>query len=311
MQLKQYSKRTEEGYVQWYKRYVLFQAQVTGRMKHPQEMGTAEVTAFLTNLAVNKNLAAASQNQALNALVFLYREVLKIELEGIDAVRAKRTKHLPVVLTQEEVKLLLAGVKGDAGLAVKLLYGCGLRVAEVLALRVKDVDVGGGKIEVRGGKGDKDRVITLPKSLRHPIEDHLKQVRAVFDADRREGVPGVAMPKAYDVKHPKAAESWPWFWFLPSSRVYEDVAKGLHGRHHLHEIAVTRELERAAKLAGLSKRVTAHVLRHSFATHLVLRGIDIRSVQQLLGHSDVRTTEIYTALAKAMRGEITSPLDDL
>jgi site-specific recombinase XerD len=183
-------------------------------MKHPQEMGTAEVTAFLTNLAVNKNLAAASQNQALNALVFLYREVLKIDLEGIDAVRAKRSQRLPVVLTQEEVKTLLVGVKGAAGLAVKLLYGCGLRVAEVLALRVKDVDVSGGKIEVRGGKGDKDRVITLPKSLLHPIEEHLKQVRAVFDADRRDGVPGVAMPKAYDVKNPKAAESWPWFWLL-------------------------------------------------------------------------------------------------
>jgi len=156
MRLKQYSRRTEEGYVQWYKRYVIFQSQVTGRMRHPKEMGAAEVTAFLTNLAVNKNLAASSQNQALNALVFLYREVLKMELEGIDAVRAKRSKHLPVVLTQDEVKTLLAGVKGAAGLAVKLLYGCGLRVAEVLALRVKDVDVAGGKIEVRGGKGDKD-----------------------------------------------------------------------------------------------------------------------------------------------------------
>lgn len=321
LRLKQYSKRTEEGYVQWYKRYVLFQAQMTGRMKHPQEMGAAEVTAFLTNLAVNKKLAAASQNQALNALVFLYREVLKIELEGIDAIRAKRPQRLPVVLTQDEVKTLLAGVKDAAGLAVKLLYGCGLRVAEVLALRVKDVDVAGGKIEVRGGKGDKDRVITLPTSLRQPISDHLKHVRALFDADRREGVPGVAMPKAYDVKSPKAAESWPWFWFLPSAKVWDDLERDGsprtgrraygRGRHHLHEIAITRELERAAKLAGLSKRVTAHVLRHSFATHLVLRGIDIRSVQQLLGHSDVRTTEIYTHLAKAMRGEITSPLDDL
>jgi integrase len=164
-------------------------------------------------------------------------------------------------------------------------------------------------------------VITLPKSLRHPIGEHLKHVRAVYEADRRDGVPGVAMPKAYDVKNPKAAESWPWFWFLPSAKVWDDLERDGsprtgsraygRGRHHLHEIAITRELERAAKLAGLSKRVTAHVLRHSFATHLVLRGIDIRSVQQLLGHSDVRTTEIYTALAKAMRGEITSPLDDL
>jgi len=154
----------------------------------------------------------------------------------------------------------------------------------------------------------------LPKSLLHPIEEHLKQVRAVFDADRRDGVPGVAMPKAYDVKNPKAAESWPWFWFLPSARVCDGVVMAgriYHGRHHLHEIAITRELRRAARMAVLSKRVTAHVLRHSFTTYLVLKGIDIRSVQQLLGHSDVRTTEIYTQLAKAMRGEITSPLDDL
>jgi len=321
IRLKQYSRQTEETYVQWYRRFVRFQAQVHGQMRHPKDMGTEEITAFLTNLAVNKSLAASSQNQALNALIFLYKEVLKMELEGINATRAKQPKRLPVVLTQDEVKTLLAGVKGNAGLAVKLLYGCGLRVAEVLALRIKDVDVSGGKIDVRGGKGDKDRVITLPKSLRHPIEEHLKQVRAVFDADRRDGVPGVAMPKAYDVKSPKAAESWPWFWFLPSTKVWEDLeqdgsprtgsrAYG-RGRHHLHEIAITRELERATKLAGLSKRVTAHVLRHSFATHLVLRGIDIRSVQQLLGHADVRTTEIYTELARAMRGEITSPLDDL
>ncbi len=157
--------------MQWYKQYVRFQAKVCGKMRHPAEMGTEEVTAFLTNLAVNRKLAAASQNQALNALVFLYREVLKIELEGIDAVRAKRPKYLPVVLTQEEVKTLLAGVKGAAGLAVKLLYGCGLRVAEVLALRIKDVDTGGGKIDVRGGKGDKNRVVTLPKSLLHPISN--------------------------------------------------------------------------------------------------------------------------------------------
>lgn len=216
LRLKQYSPRTEETYIQWHKRYVLFQAQASGMMRHPAEMGTEEVAAFLTNLAVNKNLTASSQNQALNALVFLYREVLKMELEGLDEVRAKRSKYLPVVLTHEEVKTLLAGPKGAAGLAVKLLCGCGLRVAEVLALQIKDVS--GGKIEVRGGKGDKDRVITLLKSLLHPIEEHLKQVRAVFDADRRDGVPGVAMPKAYDMKNPKAAESWPWFWFLPSAK---------------------------------------------------------------------------------------------
>ena len=314
IRLKQYSPRTEETYIQWYKRFVHFQAQEQGVMRHPAEMGAAEVTAFLTHLAAKQDLAAATQKQALNALVFLYREVLKIELEGIEATRAKRQKRLPVVLTQEEVRLLLRGVKGDAGLAVKLLYGCGLRVAEVLSLRIKDVDVGGGKLEVRGGKGDKDRVISLPQSLRPALTEHLVRVKAVYEADRRAGVPGVALPKAIAVKNPGAAVSWPWFWFLPSSRVCDGVGMAgriYHGRHHLHEIAITRELARAAKLAALTKRVTAHVLRHSFATHLILRGVDIRSIQGLLGHADVRTTEIYTELAKAMRGEITSPLDDL
>lgn len=178
IRLKQYSPKTEETYIQWYRRYVRFHAQVAGKMRHPQEMGTAEVTAFLTNLAVNQSLSASSQNQALNALVVLYKEVLKIELEGIQATRAKRSKHLPVVLTQEEVRALLVNVKRDAGLAVKLLYGCGLRVAEVLALRIKDVDVSGGKIEVRGGKGDKDCLSRLLRLLRHAGFASLRLSRA-------------------------------------------------------------------------------------------------------------------------------------
>lgn len=311
IRFKQYSPRTEETYVQWYRRYVLFHKERCGKAVHPAEMGTSEVEAFLTHLAVNRELAATSQNQAMNALVFLYHEVLKLPLEGINASRAKHNRRLPVVLTQDEVSAMMDVVNGDAGLAIKLLYGCGLRVAEVQALRVKDVDLGGNKLEVRGGKGDKDRVITLPRSLQQPLREHLARVKAVFESDRRNGVPGVQLPHAMGMKNPSAAESWPWFWFFPSARVYEDTAKGLHGRHHLHDIMISRELSRAAKLANLSKRVTAHVLRHSYATHLILRGVDIRSIQELLGHADVRTTEIYTQLAKAMRGEITSPLDDL
>lgn len=311
IRVRHYSGRTEETYVQWYRRYVLFHKERMGRAVHPGEMGAREVEAFLTHLAMNLDLAASSQNQALNALMFLYRVVLELPVEGIDAMRAKRGAHLPVVLTQGEVGTLLAGVKGDAGLAIKLLYGCGLRVTEALRLRVKDVDVAGGKLEVREGKGDKCRVLTLPKSLRQPLEEHLGRVKAVYDADRRAGVPGVHLPHAMAVKNPSAAESWPWAWFLPSGRVIEDKDKGLHGRHHIHEIMVSRELTRATALAGLAKRVTAHTLRHSFATHLLLRGVDIRSIQDLLGHADVRTTAIYTQLARAMRGEIGSPLDDL
>lgn len=237
--------------------------------------------------------------------------MLKQPLEGIDALRARRTKRLPVVLAQQEVAALLRVVEGDAGLMIKLLYGCGLRVAEGLALRVKDVDLLGGKLEVRGGKGDKDRVLTLPKSMIEVLKAHKDKVRAVHEADRAAGVPGVFIPDALARKYPRAPVSWEWFWFFPSSRIYDDTAKGLHGRHHLHEIGISRELARAARLAGIEKRVTAHTLRHSFATHLILRGVDIRSIQNLLGHVDVRTTEIYTELAKAMRGEIASPLDGL
>ena len=321
MRFRHYSRQTELGYVGWYKRFVLFQKEVSGQMRHPAEMGAAEVEAFLTHLALNRDVSAATQNQALNALIFLYREVLEIPLEGIDAMRASRKKNLPVVLSVEEIKELLAGVRGDAGLAIKLLYGCGLRVAEVQKLRIKDVDVKGGKLEVRGGKGDKDRVITLPRTLQQPIEEHLGRVRLVFESDRRAGVPGVHLPHAMAEKNPSAADSWPWFWFLPSAKIWEDKERDGsprsgersygRGRHHIHDIMINREIARVVKLTGIPKRVTAHTLRHSFATHLILRGVDIRSIQQLLGHADVRTTEIYTELARAMRGEITCPLDDL
>ena len=237
--------------------------------------------------------------------------MLKVKLEGIDATRAKHQQRLPVVLTTGAVAELMKGVRGEAGLVCKLLYGCGLRVAEALALRIKDVDLIGNKLEVRGGKGDKDRVITLPKSLLQPLSEHRARMELIHKADRLAGVPGVFLPHALAARHPAAAVSWEWFWMFPSGSISKDPRSGVERRHHLHEIMISRELTRATKLAGLAKRVTAHTLRHSFATHLILRGVDIRSIQELLGHADVRTTEIYTQLARAMRGEITSPLDDL
>lgn len=306
IRFKHLSLKTEESYVGWYRRYVLWHGK-----KHPAEMGAAEVEAFLTHLAVDRKLAAVSQNQALNALVFLYREVLKVALEGVDAQRAKYNKRLPTVLTQAEVAELLKAVKGDAGILCKLLYGCGLRVAEGLALRVKDVDLNGGTVTVRSGKGDKDRIVTLPKTLLQPITEHRARIEQIYKQDLAAGLAGVYLPHALAVKHPAAAESWEWFWLFPSPSLSVDPRSGIQRRHHVNDINISRELARAAKMAGLSKRVTAHVLRHSFATHLILRGVDIRSIQGLLGHVDVRTTEIYTQLAKAMRGEITSPLDDL
>jgi len=306
IRLKQYSLRTEEAYVGWYRRYVLWHGK-----RHPRELGAAEVEAFLTHLAVNRGVGAVSQNQALNALVFLYREVLELELAGIEAKRAKQTRRLPLVLTTAEVAELLKAVEGEAGLICKLLYGCGLRVSEAIRLRVKDVDLAGGKVEVRGGKGDKDRVVPLPKSLRARLEEHRARLEKIHAADRKAGRGGVNLPGGLATKSPGVAESWPWFWMFPSRSLSVDPRSGAERRHHLNEIAVSRELARAAKLAALDKRVTAHALRHSYATHLLLRGVDIRSVQELLGHADVRTTEIYTQMARAMRGEVTSPLDDL
>lgn len=306
LRLKQYSLKTEESYVGWYRRFVLWSGK-----RHPETMGALEIEAYLTDLAVKGRVAAATQNQAMNAIIFLYREVLEMPLTGINALRAKTTRKLPVVLTREEIGGLLRGVDGDAGLACHLLYGCGLRVNEVLALRIKDVDIEGGKLEVRAGKGNKDRVVGLPTSIRDALGRHKDRSLMLHEKDRREAVAGVYLPNALDVKMPHAAQSWPWFWFFPAQGLSVDPRSGALRRHHLHEIGIGRELGRAAKLAGLEKRVTAHVLRHSFATHLLLRGVDIRSIQELLGHSDVRTTEIYTQLARAMRGEITSPLDDL
>lgn len=308
MRRKQYSIRTEESYVLWYKQYVKYHG-----LRHPSEMGAKEVEKFLTYLAVTRGVVAATQNQALNALVFLYREVLGVAIEGIDALRAKESKRLPVVLSVEEIRRLLAVMEGEEAVMARLLYGCGLRVMECLRLRIKDVDLSGGKVEVRAGKGDKDRVLTLPKSLVAALKDQVARCRVLHEQDRADEIAGVWMPGALDVKDGGAAgKSFAWYWVFPQEERSKDPrADGLVRRHHAHEARVSRALAKAVKMSGLEKKVTAHTLRHSFATHLLLRGVDIRSVQDSLGHADVRTTEIYTKLAKAMRGEITSPLDDL
>ncbi len=307
MRFKHMGIRTEDAYVGWYQRFVRFHG-----LKHPREMGAREVEKFLTHLAVDREVVAATQNQALNALVFLFREVLQKPFEGVDTMRAKESKKLPVVLSVEETGKLLHVMPGEEAVMAKLLYGCGLRVLECMRLRIKDVDISGAKVEMRGGKGDKDRVLSLPKSMLFILEAQMKRGRVIYEKDRKDEVAGVHLPGAYGVKNRSAAESWPWFWLFPAAKLSADPREnGLMRRHHAHERRVGRALTAATKTAGLAKKVTAHTLRHSFATHLVLRGVDIRSVQELLGHSDIRTTMIYLQLARAMRGEIRSPLDDL
>lgn len=296
---------TEESYVGWYRRFVRYSG-----MRHPQEMGAREVETFLTHLAAELNVAAGTQNQALNALVFLYREVLKMDLGPLDALRAKRREYLPVVLTVDEVKRLMEGLRGEDWLRGSLLYGCGLRVAECLSLRVKDVDVAGGTVSVHDGKGGKGRMLEMPQKVRGEMSRQLERVKLIHAEDAAMGQGGVYLPTAVERKAPAWGKSLAWFYLFPAESLAVDPRSGVRRRHHVHEVTVRRALRRASLLAQIHKKVTAHTLRHSFATHLILKGTDIRSIQELLGHGDVRTTEIYTHVAKAMRGEITSPLDD-
>ena len=305
LRAKHYSMRTEDVYVQWIRRFIFFHG-----TKHPREMGGPQVEAFLSNLATVGRVAASTQNQALSALLFLYREVLQCELPWMDGVvRAKRPKHMPVVLTENEVRALLAHLEGTRWLAVCLLYSSGMRLLEGLRLRVKDVDFERHEITVRDGKGSRDRVTMLPQRLVEPLLAHLARVRALHERDLAAGFGEVHMPFALARKYPKAGRSWIWQYVFPSGSRSVDPADGVVRRHHLDEQIVQRAVARAARAAAIGKPVSPHVLRHSFATHLLVSGYDIRTVQELLGHKDVSTTMIYThVLNRGGRG-VLSPLD--
>lgn len=303
---KAYSRRTERAYVGWIRRFVLFQ-----RKRHPAEMGEREVTEFLTHLAVRRRVSASTQNQALAALLFLYRHVLGRELPWMEEiVRAKRPEHLPVVLTRGEAEILLRHLDGVFWIIAALLYGSGLRLMECLRLRVKDVDFTLGQITVREGKGRKDRVTMLPVRVQEPLRAHLERVRRQHDADLQAGKGFVELPQAIRRKYPHAARAWGWQWIFPASRHYRDRETDEQRRHHLHESWVQRKMREAVRAAGITKPAGAHSLRHSFATRLLESGYDIRTIQELLGHSDVSTTMIYThVLNRGGRG-VRSPLDD-
>ena len=305
IRLRHYSIRTEAVYLEWVKRFIRFH-----RYRHPLEMGAAEVEAFLSDLAVRRDVSASTQNQALSALLFLYKQVLLVELPWLDGViRARRPRRLPVVLTQTEVASVLAQLEGSVWLVASLLYGSGMRLMEALRLRVKDVEFSRLEILIRDGKGQKDRVTMLPRKLAAPLELHLQRVRALHEQDLQEGYGRANLPHALARKYPNAAAEWGWQFVFPSANRSIDPRSGGIFRHHLHEKTIQRSVRNAVRRVGLHKPATPHTLRHSFATHLLESGQDIRTVQELLGHSDVKTTQIYTHVLNRGGLAVLSPLD--
>ncbi len=307
LRVKHYSIRTEKSYVSWIRRYILFHGK-----RHPKDMGVPEIEAFLTHLAVEENVAASTQNQALSALLFLYTQVLDKDLsrDVIDAVRAKKPKRLPVVLTRDEAMAVLAALSGTSQLVARLLYGSGLRLIECLRLRVKDLDFAYRQIIVRDGKGQKDRVTILPAVLVDPLQAHLRRVRMIHQRDLDRGYGSVYLPYALERKYPSAHKEWCWQYVFPAQSRSTDPRSGVVRRHHLSESTVQKAVRRAARLAGIDKLVGCHTFRHSFATHLLEDGYDIRTVQELLGHKDVKTTMVYTHVLNKGGLAVRSPLDD-
>src|SRR5260221_4578505 len=304
---RHYSLRTERSYQDWVRRYLRFH-----RMRHPRELGAEHVTAFLSSLATNRHVAAATQNQALAALLFLYREVLGIDLPWMQGIaRAKKARRLPVVLTRLEAHTILARMEGTNGLMAKLMYGTGMRLMECLRLRVKDVDLPHHQLVVRQGKGSKDRITMFPVSLVEEMTRHLRETRRIYEGDRAAGVAGVELPDAYAAKNPSAATSWSWHWVFPQDHLSFDPRSRVRRRHHVFDQTFSRALQRAAREAGVVKPVSAHTLRHSFATHLIEAGYDIRTVQELLRHNDVSTTMIYKHVLNRGGHGVLSPLDRL
>ena len=306
IRLKHYSYRTEQSYVQWIRRYILFH-----NKRHPNEMGVPEIEAFLTHLAVQEHVAASTQNQALSALLVLYRAVLFLPLdERIDAVRAKPSRKLPTVLTKDEVRSILLQMTGVHQLIAQTLYGSGLRLREAMQLRVKDLDFAQHQIVVRDAKGHESRVTMLPSRLVDPLQEHLRGVQRLHHQDLELGYGATTLPFALARKYPNADRQWIWQFVFPSSTRCRDPRSGVIVRYHLHESGLQKAVKQAVRCAGIQKRVGCHTFRHSFATHLLQNGYDIRTVQELLGHKDVKTTMIYThVLNRGGRG-VLSPLDD-
>ncbi|MFO1429107.1 MAG: integron integrase [Candidatus Competibacteraceae bacterium] len=305
IRLKHYSIRTEQAYLSWIRRFILFH-----HKRHPKEMGKPEIEAFLTHLAVQENVAASTQNQAMNAILFLYRYVLKQDLDWLeDVTRAKRPARLPVVLTVSDVQAVLARLEGQYWVMASLLYGSGLRLMECLRLRVQDLELTRRELIVRDGKGAKDRITLLADKLIQPLQTQLKRVKVLHQQDLQQGFGAVYLPDALERKYPNANREWAWQYVFPADKRSIDPRSGVERRHHLGETALQQAVRNTVRQAGIDKPASCHTLRHSFATHLLANGYDIRTVQELLGHKDVRTTMIYTHVLNRGGKGVRSPLD--
>ena len=287
---RHYSCRTEQTYCHWVRRFIFFH-----EVRHPAEMAEPEINAFLTHLAVKEKVSASTQNQALSALLFLYRHVIGREVGDLgEVIRARKPKRLPVVMTRDEVKSVLSGLSGDKRLMASLMYGAGLRLMECFRLRIQDIDFARNEILIRDGKGAKDRITMLPETLKVPLREHLKRVKAIHDRDLAENWGRVQLPEALDRKYPNAPTEWRWQWVFPQENRWKNTKTGEEGRHHVHETILQRAVKEAVRKAEVIKHVGCHSFRHAFATHLLEAGYDIRTIQELLGHKDVSTTMIDT-----------------
>ena len=304
---RHYSKRTEDSYINWIKRYIYYH-----QKRHPKEMDAKDINKFLTHLAVKEKVSASTQNQALCAIVYLYKNVLKKDVGDLgELVWAKKPKRIPVVFTKSEVKAVLSQLEGVKWLMGMLLYGAGLRLTECLRLRVKDIDFEYKQISVRDGKGEKDRITMLPEKVIEPLKEQMKYVKILFEKDIREDYTTVYLPYALERKYPNAGREFGWRYIFPSDKISKDPRTGIRRRHHIHESKLTKTVKQAVRRCGISKQVSCHTFRHSFATHLLEEGYDIRTVQELLGHSNVNTTMIYTHVINRGGMGVKSPADNL
>jgi len=307
MRYHHYGLRTEEAYIYWMKDFIFYH-----NKRHPKDMGKPEIEVYLSHLAVDRNVASSTQNQAFNALLFLYKQVLNLPFaDDIAPIRSKKAPRLPVVLSKNEVAQMFRHMKGETLLMAQMMYGAGLRLNEILRLRVQDVDFEYGYLTIRAGKGDKDRTTLLASAVCEDLKAHLLAVRSLFDADVAQGLANVWLPGALAKKYPNASKSWEWQYVFPSKTLSKNPETGVIGRHHVNRSNLQKAIRRAKEKAGITKRVTSHTFRHSFATHLLESGTNIRVVQKLLGHADVKTTEIYTHVLKQNLGAVVSPLDSL